>query len=69
MYKSDARCGQCAYYVQRPPEIAAMCLLDGVCLRIGRATDSKRPANIGGCGSSCIIGRGSVANGFRERAQ
>lgn len=69
MYKLDVKCGQCVYYVPRPPEIAANCLLDGVCLRIGRAVDSKRPADIGGCGTSFIIGKGSVANGFKERGQ
>lgn len=67
MFKWDLKCGQCKYYVPRPPEIAARCRLDGVCLRTARAVDSGRSADVGGCGTSFVIGQGSVANGFRER--
>lgn len=69
MRKSDVKCGQCTYYVPRPPEITANCILDGVCLRTGRATDSERRANVGGCGTSFVIGRGSEANGFKRRSE
>ena len=29
MHGADAKCGQCRYYVHRPPEIVARCMLDG----------------------------------------
>ena len=67
MYKVNVTCGQCAYYVRRPPEIVARCSLDGVCLKAGRAVDSGMPANAGVCSTSFVVGVGSVANGFRER--
>ena len=67
MHRADAKCGQCRHYVHRPPEIVARCMLDGVCLRTGRAVDGERLASIGGCGSSYVVGAGSVGNGFRER--
>lgn len=67
MYKIDITCGQCVYYVHRPPEIVARCSLDGVCLKTGRAVDSRKPANVGVCSTSFVVGIGSVANGFRER--
>lgn len=67
MPKLDSRCGQCAYYVPRPPEVAATCCLDGVCLKTGRATDSERRAVIGGCGTAFVIGKGQIACGFRKR--
>ena len=34
-------CGECEYYVPRPPEIEYRCTLDGVCLSRGRAVSRK----------------------------
>jgi hypothetical protein len=67
MMNPDAECGQCAYYAKRPPEVAARCCLDGVCLKTARATDSHRKATIGGCGTAFVIGTGQIARGFRRR--
>lgn len=48
-------CGTCDYYVERPPEIQARCYLDGVCLRVGRATNSEYNARLAPCNSTCNI--------------
>lgn len=67
MRNSDAKRGQCAHYAKRPPEVAARCHLDGVCLKTARATDSGRKATIGGRGTAFVTGVGQVALGLKER--
>lgn len=51
----ETTCGTCDYYVERPPEIKARCNLDGVCLRVGRATDAKYNAKLAPCNSNCNL--------------
>lgn len=60
-------CGECKYYVPRPPEIAYRCTLDGVCLSRGRAVDSKfKPNRLYG-GTCYVIGKGQICTGYKKK--
>lgn len=52
---SDYTCGACRYYVERPLEVQARCVYDGVCLRCGKAVDSSHYGSRSACNSTCNI--------------
>lgn len=62
-------CGECEYYVPRPPEVSYRCALDGVCLSRGRAVDSTFTANRLYGGTVFVIGKGQVCSTFRKKKQ
>lgn len=62
-------CGTCKYYVERPPEIKAQCGLDGVCLKVGRATSPKYDARFALCNSTCNLSNHMKPTHWREKGR
>ena len=60
-------CGKCKYYVKRPPEIVAKCTKDGVCLARSKPVNFDTTPDHLTCGTSCVLGVGSVCNSFRRK--
>lgn len=52
----NTTCGNCRYYVERPPEVRHRCSNDGVCLRCGRSVNSSHYGHMCACNSTFNIG-------------
>lgn len=60
-------CGQCKYYVPRPPEVRCHCTLDGVCLYRGKAVDSKFTGDRLYGGTYYVVGVGSICTRYKKK--
>lgn len=60
-------CGNCRYYVKRPPEVVNRCSNDGVCLKCGRSVDSSHFGSRCACNSSCNLEYANRSTHWREK--
>lgn len=60
-------CGECEYYVPRPPEVTCRCTLDGVCLSRGRAVSSKFTGDRLYGGTYYVVGVGSICTRYKKK--
>lgn len=49
------KCGNCRYYVERPPELMCRSMRPGVCLKTVRAVSPEWEAPISPCNSTCDL--------------
>lgn len=49
------RCGNCAYYVARPPELMTRCTRSGVCVKTANAVDSDWQVSLAPCSVYCDL--------------
>lgn len=51
----NTRCGNCGYYIARPPELMTRCVRPGICLKTSAAVEPDWQAPLAPCNAYCNL--------------
>lgn len=65
----NARCGNCAYYVARPPELMVRCQRPGVCIKTAEAVEPDWQAPLAPCNAYCNLSNPKRPTHWRQAGE